>query len=653
MITQKQLYQVVLSVVCALACWSQSHAQDTAPIPVTPVAASELNSGDGVFLTLTRGSAGSATLPTSVATVTPEDYRGFDAQNAGDAISRQTSVNIQQQGRLGTFRLAGIRGATSNQTLVLLDGRPVGGVGLSSSQDLSEIPLEQIERIEIVRGGVSALYGPNAVGGVINVISKRSTHEGVVPAVDAGFEARSFGGQITRLSAGSRLGPVDYYIFGNQQRESGFRDNSDAKTYNIGGNLGVSMGVAGKLLFDVAGYGSNAGVPGQLSPAIPVNQFDNEVEKQASTPDARQLTDSKYIRTSYILPLAANMQATVRGFGSERQVEFAIPTFLVDTDRHEQSKGLEGQLDLPLGFTAGGSFLRDKLDSRDRTTPDNNFVASVENWGVYLEENFRYKWLGLIASGRYDHHSQFGETKNPRVQVLADATEWLRFSGSAARSFRAPTLDDLYYPFTDFGFGFSFEGNPDLRPERAWTYDAGIELHKGTSGVKLTYFRSNISDLIQTTSDPAATTVNVGTARRQGFETEIHHTVASAVRHSLNYTYLENMGKPSGFTEYVVLRLSPRHTVNDLITLKLGEHLTFDNNLRYMASSYEGNDMSGAKIGDRLLWDIRAAYQIRQVELYAGVNDLTDKRYEERSGFPMPGRTYFGGVSLRFGGKSS
>ncbi len=606
-------------------------------------------SSAGVFLTLTRSSYGREALPSYAATVTPELFRGFDAQNAGDAITRQTSVQLKDQGGLGSFRLAGIRGATSNQTLVLLDGRPVGGVGLSGSQDLSEIPLEQIDRIEIVRGGASALYGPNAVGGVINVISKRSTHVGF-PIAHFGYELRSFGGDVYRLNAGSRIGPLDYYFFGNQQRESGFRDNSDAKAFNLGGNAGFSMGKGGKVLLDVASYHNNAGSPGQIYPDLPVNQYDGETEKQAASPNARQITDSRYLRTSYLLPLPMNSLAALRLFGSEREVAYKDPDYSIDTDRDEQSKGGELQVDLPMGFMVGGTFIRDRLDSQDHTTPANNFIASVENWGVFLQDTLPWKKLTLIPSLRYDHHSQAGESTSPRLLAIADATPWLRLSGSAAQSFRAPTIDDLYTPFTDFGYGFSYQGNPNLNPEEAWTYDAGFELHEDSASVKVTYFRANVTDLIQTTIGPTYTTVNVGTARRQGGEFEVAHFAGPGLRHSVNYTYLDNQGIPQGYEDYVTLRLSPHHTVNDLLTWKPDSHWTVDNNLRYVSASYEGNDESGDKLEDHFLWDMRLGYQVRQLEFYLGVNNITDKRYHERSGYPLPGRTYFGGASLRLWG---
>ena len=164
-------------------------------------------------------------MPTNVDIIYPEEVRAFDAQNAGEALSHTVGLLIQPKGSPSYPLSASIRGASPNQTLVLIDGRPVEGAALGAA-DLSEIPLSQIDHIEIVRGGLSSLYGPNALGGVINVITKRSTYTGY-PISHVSYESGSFSRQTYKLDYGSRQGPVDYFFFGDQQWQSGFRSNTD------------------------------------------------------------------------------------------------------------------------------------------------------------------------------------------------------------------------------------------------------------------------------------------------------------------------------------------------------------------------------------------------------------------------------------------
>ena len=197
------------------------------------------------FITLTRTLIPDRSVAANADSVFPENARAFDAQNAGEALSHATGLLFQPQGASGYPLNAGIRGASAGQTLVLMDGRPMEGAALGAA-DLSEIPIEQIDHIEIVRGGLSALYGPNAMGGVINVITKRAVYRGF-PISHVSYEGASYGRQTYKLDYGSRQGPVDYFFFGDQQCQSGFRSNSDNSQYNIGGNAGVSMGGAGKI----------------------------------------------------------------------------------------------------------------------------------------------------------------------------------------------------------------------------------------------------------------------------------------------------------------------------------------------------------------------------------------------------------------------
>jgi len=622
--------------------------------------------GGGVFVTLTRTAYHVDALPTSAEIVKPETFRKYDAQNAGEAIANQLGVQelpTNAVGGLSTFINASIRGASSAQTLVLIDGRPMEGFALGTP-DLSEIPTEQIDHIEIVRGGASALYGPNAIGGVINVITKRAQYNGL-PISHVGYEGGSYGRQGVTLDFGSRYGPLDYYFYGDNKWISGFRTNSDDRQHNLGGNFGVSMGKAGKILVDISSYHNDAGIPGESCgpndpfclTGIPLqpNAFNNKDEKPASSPDARQVVDTNYIRTSYLLPLPADSLLTLRAFGMQREVAFndasdPNPFNQSDTDRHEQSKGTEAQLALPYGLLLGGNFLHDREDNTDLLTPANTFIRSVDNWGVFAQDTFQRGFLTLIPSGRYDHNSQVGESKSPRVQLIADATDWLRFSGSVGHSFRAPTLDELYFVSP------GFIGNPNLLPEKAWTYDSGFELHQDSVSFQATYFRANVSNLIQAVqSDPnnlnsPFESVNIGTARRQGAEVKINHVLNEYFRDSWNYTYLNNMGIPAGFDHYVLLEFSPRHTANYIATITPARKWSIDLTAHYEDSRYSGNDGTGSKLGSELLLGFRVTYQWRQMEMYIGGNDINNKRYEEEPGFPLPGATAFGGIRLRLWG---
>lgn len=572
----------------------------------------------GVFVTLSRSALPLTTLTGSVQRVDAERFDVFGARNAGDAISREVGLQFFPTGGLYSMRQARVRGAPVNQTLVLLDGRPIGGAAFSSGQDLSEIPTEQIDHIEVVRGGLSALYGPNAMAGVVNVISKRANYQGL-PISHVNFEGRSQNAQTTRLDFGSRWGRADYIFFGDTARETGFLRNSDARNYNIGGNLGLSMGKAGKWIFDVGSFHSGTGVPEDLE---------------------RRTTQSDYLRSSYILPLPEEMLATFRFYGSKREVSLEDPGIL-HTARTEESKGGELQLELPLGFLVGGQFTHDRLDSEDAVSPVNNILGSTENWGLFVQSSFRYRRISWVIGARHDHDSRGYESNNPRVQTMVDVAPWLRLSGSAARSFRVPTLDESM-------------DNATLRPEKGWTYDGGFEVHEGSVSLQATYFHVNLTNLIQTTP---SSVINIGEARRQGAEVSIRQAFHLRLKHQANYTYLKNEGRDlylSGQTNVVPaftpLGLSPKHTVNYTITYLPHRLFSVDNSVRYLSGYFDGDGESGGKLGDTVLWDIRLSFYVRQAQIYLGLTDLLDKRYENRAGIALAGRAMFAGIRVKLWG---
>jgi vitamin B12 transporter len=601
------------------------------------------------FITLSRTRVPVDQLPANADIVFPEDARGYDALNAGELLSHEASIQLLTQGSPHYPLNARIRGADPKETLVLLDGRPMEGATLGAA-DLSEIPIEQIDHIEIVRGSQSSVYGPNAMGGVINVITKRAVYRGY-PISHVNYEGASFSKQTYKLDYGSRQGPVDYFFYGDQQWQSGFRSNSDNSQYNLGGNAGLPLGRAGKILFDAGSYHNNSGVPGfrcdnisdptclnSTTPLAP-NQFNNKDEKPANTPFARQVNDSNYLRASYLVSLSTDIFLAARFYGQEREVDLndsgdPNPVNAISTDRREHSKGGDLQVNLPLGFLVGGSFIHDQEDLLDRLNGSNSFSGRTDSSGIFAQETLHWKALTLIPGGRYDENSQFGNTMNPRVQAIIDANDWLRFSASDSRSFRAPTMDESQL-------------NPALLPEKAWSYEAGFEMHESSLSFRANVYRSIVGNEIESSTFSAA---NIGSATRQGVELAIHHVVSERYSETWNYAYLENTGVPAGFDHPVLLAYSPRHTANYTAIFRPSKKWEWDPTIRYEDSRYSGDDHTGTKMGSQVVMDLRLAYEWRQMELYFGIKDLMDKRYVDVPGYPLAGRTAYAGVRIRLWG---
>ena len=220
--------------------------------------------------------------------------------------------------------------------------------------------------------------------------------------------------------------------------------------------------------------------------------------------------------------------------------------------------------------------------------------------------------------------------------------------------------------FTDFTL---LRAIPTLEPETAWTYDAGFELHNDEASFKATYFRANVTNLIQTINtfitntgtitDPdveASQTINVGTARRQGLEIQIDHRLNAYFKDGWNYTYLENVGIPVGYTNFVDLAYSPLdHQGQRGFVKPSARRLTLDwtNTLRYESSRFlrqhaEHREITSIPGNGALGYEV-SVRDGKHLEPYIQVNDITGRAgMKSRTVILLPGRTFIGGVQCHF-----
>jgi vitamin B12 transporter len=302
---------------------------------------------------------------------------------------------------------------------------------------------------------------------------------------------------------------------------------------------------------------------------------------------------------------------------------------------------------LPFAFLFGGGLVNDRLDAQDLYVSSSSFVQRAETWSLFARQELRRDRLALVASGRYDRSAQFGEFWSPRADVIFEASTWLRLSMAASRSWRLPSLHRLYTGELRLGPEV-YTGNAALQPEKARTFDASFEVFGDSAALKTTFFRSHITDHIQTvnTSYLESTTQNVSRVRRHGVEVE-GRAVSKHWEPRLNYRYLQNRGR-SGAGDFDLAYVA-RHCGNVIVTWRPSAW-SFDAAARWTGRRYSQNGGSGVALPSLVLGDVRGAYQWRQMELYIGLLNVLNRRYEETAGYPLPGMTAYGGFKLRLWG---
>lgn len=609
---------------------------------------------DGLFISLNRNAEDPKRLPTNVSALTAEDIRREKPATLEDALSKLPGVQVQRSGPLGTFSTLRLRGVpSSSQVLILVDHVPFGGVG-SQFSDLSQIPIETIIRVEIVRGGASALYGANAVGGVVNIITKKAKEEGARTTLKG--EVRSLGTQLYQGDFGVKAGPLEGYVNAGRYLADGFQKNQDSDHIFGSGKVGFTLGSGARIGFSADRTDHEVGNPSGTPERI--GQWDGHKERAANDETARVEKDATRLRLTADVPVGNYLwQTSAFGFVERNLNTKSAYPGVEDSSRRKTITGGDTQFAYGRHFVLGASLERD--ERKNETGNDPAIRDHVVNTGAYGQATFTAGKWNFLPAVRYDHHSAFGGELNPRFTVVFRPEEKLKLSANISRSYRAPDMSALYDNFPAF-YGFNKTvANPHVKPEIGWTYDAGVERRLGQKAfVRATGFYTHLTDRIYSTSNMAPsvednTTLNGPKAEITGAEVE------SSVGFSMGqllaqYTYLRALGNSPDASTFRPLRMTPRHSASAELAVDLPEKWVLLNTVRYLHKQYttDGettNPYSDTKLPSFTLWGIRLTKTVLAADFYFGVDNITNKHYTESAFFdPMPGRTFGVGVNMRF-----
>ncbi len=597
-------------------------------------------------------------LSTNVSVVTDEEIRNRDLLSVSDALQLEEGLNTSEVGTLGSSSSLSIRGTGPQQVLLMIDSIPINNTSLGLA-DLGTIPLYNIERLEIVRGPFSALYGSNALGGAVNIITKRAKHTTPVTDIYASFG--DYATRVYNLSFGVAKGDSNGYFATSKNSSDGFRENSDYQNDNFNVNLGHNLGNNGIISINGIYSKYELGVPGPNPTSI--EEYDGTKEKDSDSPNAREEDEKEYIQITYGLPLKEH-EITTKLYGSNEERDYKNPDSFIDDDYKYITKGSEIQLKGGEGFLIGVDIHQDRFRKTDMTFDRTQIEEKITNKSIFLEEIVRFSNLTTVLGLRFDHNSVYKEQTNPRLSMIYSLNKIWKLSLSAGRAYRAPTFNDLFWPRnkeTFFGIDYITQGNEDLDPETSVSYDFGVQakLNKRFLG-KMTIFYSKIKDLIKWSSTESGSTIlyqpeNVEKGINQGIELGIETKILPQISQSINYTYLHSAGKSENEDDYVILEFKPHHRANCEINYLNNFGLGMNLSCEYVHNQWEQRNKSGYRIPSRTILNGRISQKILDAEIFLAIDNITDKRYITRTDgfgkfYPLPGRTYRGGIMWRFWG---
>jgi vitamin B12 transporter len=589
---------------------------------IFPAHAAEHTQLDDQLVTATRTAQ---TAQQSLAAVTVFDRAQIEqsqATSVPELLKKVPGVSLANNGGPGKNTSLFMRGSESDHVLVLIDGIKVGSVS-SGGAALQDLPLELIERIEVVRGPRSSLYGSEAIGGVIQIFTRKGAGSGARPFFSAGYGTHDSYSGSAGLTGGDGQG---WYSLGLSGLDTD----------------GINVKSAGS-----SGYEDDADGYRNLSAALSAGyRFDNGLELDANLLQAKSHNDYDQVNRARSAGFRAHADGESRVFGSRARFSPLEPwrvtlqvgrsedksdadqdgAFFSRFDSRRDSASWQNDLSLAPGhtLTLGVDFQRDEVSGSTAYAED-----SRDNSGgfiQYLGEVGRHDWQ---LSLRRDDNQQFGRHDTGNIGYGYALSDWLRATLSYGTAFKAPTFNELYYP----GYG-----NPELEAETSRSLEAGLLGQHAWGQWSVNAFRTRIDDLIAYDSSirgPA----NVDKARIRGVELVLASQLLGWDWNA-NYTLMEPENRSSGASDGNELARRAKQLFNLDLDQRLGD---FSIGASLHAEGQRFDDLANRKeLSGFATLDLRGEYRIdSEWRLQTRIANLLDADYETAEGFNQPGQAVY------------
>ncbi len=619
-----------------------------------------------VVVTATRTESSQTLLGNSVSVIGREELEVRQALTIGDLLRTVPGVHILQTGQPGSVTSLFIRGGESDYSRVLVDGMPINQPG--GSLEISNLGLTNVERIEVVRGPQSALYGSDAISGVIQLFSRKPPREGGRPHGELRADLGNHGqgtGALSLFGGNKRFGlTTDFRHFetDNTVPNAFFRENSFAS------RASVSLSSQSNLSLIARTDRSRAGVPGPVlfgPPDLEENyrKRDNMLGlgwDHTMSDGWKQSVFFSHSATSLLSEDLVDSGVFIPAFEDRTAAypSFDFPYSYLNSTRRN---ALNYQSDV----NVGGHLLAAGLDWEQERGTVGDVRASRNNAGVYLQDQFfpGERWA-LTGGLRLDRNGSFGFAASPRLSVsyLLRSAQSERFWGLTRPKFNA----GLGIKEPNFLESYSqnpyFKGNPDLKPERTKSAEVGIEQHLGGGRVQteVNAFYSHFLNQIDLVTVDFQTFegryINIGKSQAWGIEHSSRLAVSRDIHLAGSYTYLNSRILRSANPTHPVLREGARLLRRPTHSGAVSGGWTRDRYRIYsslvMVSNRADNDFYGLgllEVEGYTRWDLSAGCRLTDtLDLYGTFQNVLDRRYQEALGYPALPFNFRAGIKVRF-----
>ena len=605
--------------------------------------------------------------PGALEVITAEEIRVKGAENVAQVLEGAVGLDLDHVA--GRGYIPQIRGLSNKRTLILIDGMRFSTGFRDTTVDLTEFPTEIIERIEIVRGPNSALYGSEAIGGVINIITKNAPKK-LSESATIRYGQNTYGkseNYIFKGSVGDTFKNLGIIVSGHvnlsdkfdRDPDDNYTDFDDEERYS--GLLKLNYSFADKHRFSAGVFYSDASRKGIRS------KYGLEWDRDADSD-----------RTSTFLQYNGILEETtvmVRGYYSDfesdrRYIDIGDPyddpalqkkadkqpdreDFKIENELY-QIESRASRIFAQSHLVTLGLEYREEERSGVENRGEEEINETIDNRAVFLQDDFPiFDCLQVTAGIRLDDHSNFGSELSPRLSLNYYLLDNLRLKTSYGEGFRAPSLYELYV-YTENTKGDVIP-NPNLAPETSRSYEAGLEGEYGPFGGKIMAFRNDIDDMIYKTP--------TGNFRMQGKTQVLEYEMCNIDEAYTQGIELEaRLALPQHFSlagNTVFLDSKNEDTDEDLLEVpdvKSYLRLSYDNpNIGFHANirmNYTGKQVIAPKFEDGtqtdadsyIMWNLYAAKEIKKnFRIFAGIDNIFNKKI---SITPDKGTFFYGGISV-------
>ena len=537
-------------------------------------------------------------------------------------------------GAAGGISLRGLSGGNA-RLMVLIDGHPqYAGIFGHPISDAYQTLLA--DRVEVLRGPASVLYGSNAMGGVINIVTRKMHEDGVRTNLHAGFG--SYGTLETELTNRIRKGRFSSVVSGSYNRTDGHRADMNFEQYGGYAKLGYELTDNWNVRGDVNVTHFNASYPGPVS--APLLDGDQRITRGMTS----LAVENDYGKTSGALSFFYNWgdhwindgYTPSAGEGSQDD-RFNSFDDMMGLSLYQSTRFFKGNR-ITFGFDwfRYGGHAWSEYVSGDRTGTSSDMVDKHED-EVAGYMDFRQdfgRWLTLNAGLRIDHHSRVGTEWVPQAGLAFHLPHAIELKASASKGFRYPILREMYmFP----------PQNPDLQPESMWNYELAFsqQLLDGRLQYGINLFYIDGKNLIQTLPNPSGSGMlnqNSGKIDNTGVELQAAYRINKDWSVDANYSFL-HMENP--------VLAAPEHKLYAGAAFSKGRW-NVSTGVQYIAGLYTSVGETETT-EDFVLWSLRASFRVAKwLDIWARGENLLAQKYEINAGYPMPRATVMAGVNLNF-----